>query len=115
MNKYELIKMILNMSGGESMSETFSYSESEVDTFLIRGKIYAVRTVTMIYTGKLKAINEQEFLFESCAWIPETERWADFAKDGSHKEAEPYTNDVVISRGAILDVTEISKLVTAQK
>lgn len=69
----------------------------------------------MIYTGKLEAISEQELLISSAAWIPETERWADFVATGAHKEAEPYVRNVVINRGAILDVTEIVKLITEQK
>lgn len=84
-------------------------------TFLEVGKIYAVRTVTMIYTGRLIAVNEQEFLFDEVAWIPETERWMDFVTSGAHREAEPYPNQVVIGRGGLLDATEIPMVIRKQK
>ena len=69
------------------------------------GKNYLVRTVTMIYTGKLKAITEKELVLTNCAWIPETERWADTCSKGTFKEVEPYPvkAEVIIGQGAILD------------
>lgn len=84
-------------------------------TFLSVGLPYAFRTVTMIYTGRLVAVSEQEFLVEEAAWIPETERWMDFAATGAVKECEPYTKPIIINRGAILDVTEIPNVLTKQK
>jgi len=90
-------------------------AKGNINTFLEPGKVYAIRTVTMIYTGRLVAINSQEFLFDECAWIPDTERWADFVATGAHKEAEPYTKPVMINRGAILDVTEIPSVIRKQK
>ena len=90
-------------------------AKENINTFLEPGKVYAIRTVTMIYTGRLVATNSQEFLFDECAWIPDTERWADFVATGAHKEAEPYTKPVVINRGAILDITEIPSVIRKQK
>ena len=69
----------------------------------------------MIYTGRLVAISDQEFLVDEAAWIPETERWAEFVATGAHREAEPYTKLVVLSRGAMLDVTEIPTAIKKQK
>lgn len=88
---------------------------SKENTFLEKGKVYAVRTVTMIYTGRLKDWNEQEFLFDEVAWIPETERWASFVSSGAHREAEPYPGIVVIGRGALLDACEIPHTIRIQK
>lgn len=84
-------------------------------SFLEIEKVYAFRTVTMIYTGRLKAISNQELLIDEAAWIPETERWADFVDTGAHKEAEPYKRPVVLYRGALLDVTEIPSVIRKQK
>lgn len=84
-------------------------TEGKVHTFLEVGKHYAFRTVTMIYVGTLVAVSETEFVLEDAAWIPETARWSSFVKDGEVSECEPYTKAVVISRGAMLDVTEIPK------
>jgi hypothetical protein len=101
--KEEVVKDINVMKGDKS------------HTFLEVGKIYAFRTVTMIYTGRLKAVSDQEYLVSECAWIPETERWMEFVTSCAHKEAEPYPKDVTINRGALLDCTEIPKLITKQK
>ena len=82
------------------------------------GKNYLVRTVTMIYTGKLKTITDKELVLTSCAWIPETERWADTCNKGVFKEVEPYPPkaEVIISQGAILDAFVVDwKLPSEQK
>jgi hypothetical protein len=108
MDKIALITAILNCDTKQS-------SPNKGSCFLEKGKIYAVRTVTMIYTGRLLDFNEQEFLFDEVAWIPETERWADFAATGAHKESEPYPGRVVIGRGGLLDCFEIPSLIRKQK
>lgn len=108
MDKIKLIEAILGMNCESKPTQT-------KQSFLEIDKVYAFRTVTMIYTGKLKAVNDLEFLLDEAAWIPETERWMDFAATGAHKEAEPYTRPAVLSRGAILDVTEIPSVIRKQK
>lgn len=110
MDKIKLIELILGLSDGEN-----SGKKESSDSFFEIGKVYAFRTVTMIYTGRVRAINTQEILVDEAAWIPETERWMDFAATGAHKEAEPYTKPVIISRGALLDATEIPSVIRKQK
>lgn len=107
MDKLEIVKWLL--------SENQETKASGTETFLKVGKIYGVRTVTMIYTGRLISVNSQEFLFDEVAWIPDTERWADFVATGAHKEAEPYTGQVVIGRGGLLDAFEIPSVIRKQK
>ena len=71
------------------------------------GKNIAIRGVTMIDVGRLVKVYPQELLIEDASWIPETDRWAQFLEDGSHKECEPYPNGrVVIGRGSICEVAE---------
>lgn len=106
MNKLDLIKVLL---------ECESKPEETSGSFLKLEKPYAFRTVTMIYTGRLKAINSMEFLIDEAAWIPETERWMDFVDNGAVKECEPYSKPVVLNRGAILDVVEIPSVLRKQK
>lgn len=85
-------------------------------SFLEIGKPYLFRTVTMIYTGRLLAISEQEFLIGEAAWIPETERWMDAVTKSAFKEIEPYgEKPVMINRGSMLDAVEIPELVRKQK
>lgn len=72
------------------------------------GSNYLIRTVTMIYTGKLKAVYDKELVITSAAWIAETERWADSVKEGKFKEVEPYPDgEITIGRGAILDAVPV--------
>ena len=74
------------------------------------GKKYLVRTVTMIYTGKLVAVYPLELVFEQVAWIPETKRWMQSCADGIFEEVEPYpkTAKVIIGRNAILDALVVN-------
>ncbi len=69
------------------------------------GKNYIIRTVTMIYTGRLVSVYPTELVLVDAAWIAETERWAEFVKTGAAKEIEPYPDElkVIIGRGSILD------------
>jgi hypothetical protein len=94
------------------------YEDNQItneETFFEIDKVYAIRTVTMIYTGRVKKVTSTEILLDEAAWIPETERWADFVDTGAHKEAEPYKRPVVLKQGAILDYTEILSVIRKQK
>ena len=75
------------------------------------GKNVIVRTVTMIYTGKLESVNKDEFVLVDCSWIPETERFMKFVAEGAVKECEPYPDGlpVFIGRGALIDMCELKK------
>lgn len=81
-------------------------------------KPIVVRTVTMIYVGRLVAVGEHELTIIDASWIPETGRWQQFILDGAVNECEPYPPRqlVLIGRGSILDVTAwASDLPSAQK
>lgn len=69
------------------------------------GQNYAIRTVTMIYTGRLVAVGPQELVLVDVSWIPETERFAQFVAKGQVRECEPYPEGkkVIIGRGSLLD------------
>lgn len=108
----------IQLNGKTYYSEGPNQSAAKGDrahSFLELEKVYAFRTVTMIYTGRLKAISEQEFLVDEAAWIPETERYMEFADTGAHKEAEPYKRPIIINRGALLDATELPSVIRKQK
>ena len=96
MTKLDTIKALL---------EDGSDDKKSTSEFWKVGSSYIVRTVTMIYVGKLKALNATELLLKDCAWIPETSRWNEFVNGKDPNEMEPYKNDVIISRGALLDAT----------
>lgn len=82
------------------------------------GNSIMVRTVTMIYVGKLVAVGDHELTLIDVSWIPETGRWQQFISDGAVNECEPYLPGqiVLIGRGSILDVTAwTAALPSAQK
>jgi hypothetical protein len=74
------------------------------------GKNVIVRTVTMIYTGKLVEVTATDLVLVDCSWIPETERFMQFVATGAVKECEPYPDGlpVYINRGALLDLCELT-------
>lgn len=75
------------------------------------GKNVIVRTVTMIYTGRLQSVTNDVLVLVDCSWIPETERYSNFVATGAVRECEPYPEDlpVYINRGALLDLCELKK------
>ena len=82
------------------------------------GKNVIVRTVTMIYTGRLDSVTNTDLVLVDCSWIPETDRFMEFVANGSIKECEPYPDGlpVYINRGALLDMCELKgKLPRSQK
>ncbi|MDE1849093.1 MAG: hypothetical protein KGH55_03625 [Nanoarchaeota archaeon] len=88
------------------------------DSPFVIGENYLIRTVTMIYTGRLTKVFEKELVIADAAWIPETERWADSVAKGTFKEVEPYPDgeEVILNREAVLDTTKVRwKLPRSQK
>lgn len=75
------------------------------------GKNVIVRTITMIYTGKLVEVTPQDLILVDCSWIPETERYMKFVAEGAVKECEPYPDGlpVYIGQGTVLDKCELVK------
>lgn len=69
------------------------------------GKAYLIRTVTMIDIGIVKAVGDKEIVLSDASWIADTGRFHDALKKGVEKlsEVEPFTGDVIIGRGAIID------------
>lgn len=80
------------------------------------GAWYAIRTLTMIQTGKLEAVYQQELVFSNAAWIADTGRWTQFCQNANNaSEVEPFANPVIVQRSNIIDVTEISEFLPVQK
>ncbi len=84
-------------------------NKQELNTFYKVGSDYVVRTVTMIYLGQVKREDSETLVLEDCAWIPDTSRWSEFLQGKKPNEMEPYQNDVIIYKSAILDATELTK------
>ena len=79
------------------------------ESFYKKGKDYCIRTVTMIYLGEIRHEDDGTIILTDCAWIPDTSRWNEFLNGKKPNEMEPYPNDVIIYKTAILDATELHK------
>ena len=72
------------------------------------GEIYFIRTVTFYFAGRLKEVFENELVLTEASWISETGRFNESLKDASlldEVEMYPDDTDVIIGRGAIIDVS----------
>lgn len=98
------IREISSLVGGQQKA-----SDKFLDTLVGKNVIY--RTVTMIYTGRLEYYTDTQIILVDCAWIPETERFADFVATGAVRECEPYPDNlpVGIGRGGHMDICELKK------
>ena len=74
------------------------------------GANYLIRTVTMIQTGKLVEVFENELVLEDAAWIADTGRWNEAVVSGKFNEVEPFPNGtkIIIGRSAIIDACKVS-------
>lgn len=80
------------------------------------GKVYLIRTVTMIDTGLLVAVTEHELVLEDAAWIADTGRFADAVEKAEFGEVEPFpAGRVIVGRGALIDAVKIKKSPRSQK
>jgi len=80
------------------------------------GKHYLIRTVTMTLVGKLTFVGPQELVLADAAWIADTGRFHDCLKDPEAiNEAEPFVNDAIVGRGAIVDATQWIDIKVPQK
>ena len=80
------------------------------------GKIYLIRTVTMIDTGRVVAVTEHEIVLEDAAWIADTGRFSMAVKKAEFGEVEPFPDGrVIIGRGSIIDAVQITVAPRSQK
>lgn len=78
---------------------------ASANSFLQVGQNYLIRTVTLYYTGRLAAASDSELVLEDAAWIADTDRFSTALKTGVLNEVEPFSDPVIVSRGAIVDAT----------
>ena len=101
-------EMMKEMLLEEFMGKPNVAAECQTTSPYVLGKSYHVRTVTMAIAGKLKAIYENELVFEKASWVADTGRFNEYLVDTTKvSENEPFKNDVIIGRGALIDCTEI--------
>lgn len=62
-----------------------------------------IRTVTNYLLGKLEKVTKTDLLLSAASWVADTGRFHVALRDGVLNEVEPYPNEVIVSRGAIVD------------
>jgi len=70
------------------------------------GKKYFIRTATYHVVGQLDEIYTKELVLSSASWIADSGRFNAALVSGIFEEIEPFVNDVIVSRGGIIDATE---------
>lgn len=73
------------------------------------GKSYLIRTVTMIQTGRLVEVFDQELVLEDAAWIADTGRFSEALTTLDFNEVEPFPDGkVIIGRGSVIDAVIVA-------
>ena|ERR1035437_231203 len=108
-----------NLTIGEAkeLANLFGATKCTLQPYEI-GKAYLLRSVTHIDIGIVKAVGDKEIVISNASWIADTGRYHDALKGGVDKlnEVEPYLDDVIVNRSAIVDATIWRHAVpTAQK
>jgi len=80
-------------------------SNTSSDHVFTVGERYLIRTVTMFIVGKLEQVTENELVLSSASWVADTGRFNDALKNGSFTDVEPFINDVIVGRRALIDAT----------
>lgn len=90
--------------------------QPKISEFWQPGKVYLIRTVTMIDTGVLVSVTDQEIILKDAAWIADTGRFAQALESCDFGEVEPFPEGLVaIGRGAVIEAVQIKKAPRAVK
>ncbi len=105
----------LTLGEARRLASAFTYQPSTEHPYEI-GKNYLIRTVTMIDTGKVVQVTQQEIVLESAAWIADTGRFSGALQSCNFNEVEPFPEGrVIIGRGSVIDAIQIPTLPRTQK
>jgi hypothetical protein len=105
----------LTIGAAKQLAALFSQPAQD-DSHWEIGKVYLIRTVTMIDTGRLVAVTPQELVLEDAAWIADTGRFSDAIKAASFNEVEPFPDGrVIVGRGAVIDACVIGTVQRSRK
>lgn len=103
MKKLEGLQKIFNIEAKEATT-----ASSNNDHWII-GEKYLIRTVTFYQLGVLKKVTDNELVLTNASWVQDTGRFNLALKEGlekqSNSEIEPFQDEVIVGRGAIVDAT----------
>jgi len=99
------MKQLLNELTLGQIRELGSLAGSPVTGALseMLGKSVFIRTVTYYYTGRVVNVTPQVVTLEKAAWIADTGRFSEAMESGDFSEVEPYSGEVNIMIGSIVD------------
>lgn len=85
------------------MRKLDSVNRSDLERKL--GENICVRTVTMLYTGRLVAEDDKTLYIDQATWIADSGRYKDFVEQGMVSECEPYPAELIvrINKDTIVD------------
>lgn len=107
---------INDLTIGQAKELAEMFPKCAQDSPWVIGKNYLIRTVTMIQTGRLVAVTQQELVLEDAAWIADTGRFANALLTCKFNEVEPFPDgQVIVGRGAVIDAVQISETPRVQK
>ena len=96
-------------------SNTASISSEKPCPFEV-GEKYLIRTVTFTLTGQVKSKVGDFLVLEQADWIADTGRFSIALEDQENfNEIEPFKNDAIVAKNAIVDATKIAKLIRKMK
>lgn len=100
----EICRMVENREAGGGKSHSLEV-----------GKCYLIRTLTMMYTGRLTGITDSDIVLSDAAWIADSGRYSDALKNGTLDEVEPYPNQVIVSRAVLVDAAQWTHVLPREK
>jgi hypothetical protein len=69
------------------------------------GAMVFVRTVTLYYVGKVKAIDGMGILLEDAAWVADQGSMSESLLTGKVKDSDYFPDPVFVNSGAVVDIT----------
>lgn len=98
----------LTIGQAREIVRAFNQGAESKTTALEIGKCYLIRTVTMMYTGRLIGMTDEDFILEDAAWIADSGRYSDALAKGvsALNDVEPYPNLVYVARASRVDAAE---------
>lgn len=106
----------MTIGQAEEISRMFSTAHSASSHAWEIGKVYLIRTVTMIDTGRLVSVGDHELVLEDAAWIADTGTFSVALEKAEFGEVEPFPDGrVLIGRGGIIDAVQIKSAPRSKK
>ena len=105
MNKELLTALIGELIKNDKPVDANTTDNQNHSDFWKIGEKYFIRTVTMHSIGELVAFNDKELLLRNACWVADSGRFNNALKNGQLSEVEPFEDDIIVNRSALVDAT----------